>query len=231
MERRIELRHQRWKFQESPISSSPPSLFQKFPPNSLPTSVKPPPKEINEHPIYAHENHAGTRFPPRPWWNSPGVVSMSRDKKKEKEREKRKNWSIPCFRGCFQRDQNGSWTWRNGWGETSGGEFMRDNFHGGKWKVGIRQCHERGEGERKRCAINVDVDGELVEFREEKMWNGRIVGKKLREMIFFWSYIFDINSINVILLFIGLMKRYILRNLLNFEWRGRYWNWAESIVF
>lgn len=151
MERRIELRHQRWKFQESPISSSPPSLFQKFPPNSLPTSVKPPPKEINEHPIYAHENHAGTRFPPRPWWNSPGVVSMSRDKKKEKEREKRKNWSIPCFRGCFQRDQNGSWTWRNGWGETSGGEFMRDNFHGGKWKVGIRQCHEREEGERKVC--------------------------------------------------------------------------------
>lgn len=29
--------------------------------------------------------------------------------------------------------------------ETSGGEFMRDNFHEG-WKVGIRQCHERERG-------------------------------------------------------------------------------------
>lgn len=27
------------------------------------------------------------------------------------------------------------------------------------------------------------------------------------------------------------MKRYILGNLLNFERKGRYWNWEESIAF
>lgn len=56
---------------------------------------------------------------------------------------------------------------------------MRDNFHEG-WKVGIRQCHERERGWRgkRKCAINVDVDGELVEFRVpgkmEELWGEEI---------------------------------------------------------
>lgn len=191
MERRIELRHHRWKFQESPISSPPPSLSQKFPPNSLPTSVKPPPKGINEHPIYtARGNHAGTRFPPRPWWNSPGVVSMRTKRKKE-----RKEKTGPSLVSGLLSARS-KWILEEGTTfvaeETSGGEFMRDNFHEG-WKVGIRQCHERERGWRgkRKCAINVDVDGELVEFRDPGE-DGRIVRGRNCEKWYFWFYVFDI---------------------------------------
>lgn len=81
--------------------------------------------------------------------------------------------------------------------------------------MGIRQCHERGAGGR-RCAI----DSELVEG-EDVEDVGRIVrkGKKIVK-----SDIFDplssilLDQCNIIIYVFR--KRYVSRNLLNFE-RGR----------
>lgn len=99
MERRIELRHHRWKFQESPISSPPPSLSQKFPPNSLPTSSETTPERNQRTPhLHRARKSRGNSFP------SSSLVKFTRcrvDENKKKGRKKRKNRSIPCFRVAF----------------------------------------------------------------------------------------------------------------------------------
>lgn len=184
MERRIELRHQRWKFQESPISSSPPSLFQKFPLNSLPASVKPPPKGINEHPIYAR----GNRF-----LLILGEIHQVSCRWVETKREREEKTGPFLVSGvafsAIKMDPGRGGTAEGKHQVVSLCEIISTE-ESGKWAFVSVMNERRGKG---RCAINVDVDGKLVEFREEKMWNGRIVGKELREIIFFWSCIFDIN--------------------------------------
>lgn len=159
------------------VSRKPNFLATSFPLPKIPSEFSANQRETtpkrNQRTPHLHRarKSRGNSFPSS--WNSPGVVSM-RTKRKEERKEKTGPSLVSGLLSARSK-----WILEEGTTfvaeETSGGEFMRDNFHEG-WKVGIRQCHERERGWRgkRKCAINVDVDGELVEFRDPGE-DGRIV--------------------------------------------------------